>query len=153
MNRIFISAVIGALVLAGLMVFQATQADSTAVVLPSVLVEPGAPAERNRIRVAGRVSKAEILYSVTPKFELRFSIDNPGSVASDHGLLNVVYQGIKPDMFASGRDVIIDGNFKNGSLEATKLLTQCPSKYEAPKPTDRYPGGLVETAPGAKKAD
>ena len=141
MNRIFISIVVAVVLIGGLMVFQATQADSTAVVLPSDLVVAGAPSSRPRIRVAGRVSKAEVKYSVTPKFELTFSIDNPGTPASEQGLVKVIYQGIKPDMFATGRDVIIDGNFNSGTLEATKLLTQCPSKYEAPKPTDRYPGG------------
>ena len=50
------------------------------------------------------------------------------------GTVPVVYFGVKPDMFAPGRDVIIDGNLEGGTLHATKLLTQCPSKYEPPDP-------------------
>ena len=37
-------------------------------------------------------------------------------------------------MFTAGRDVIIDGEYKDGVLQAQKLLTQCPSKYEPPSP-------------------
>ena len=78
-------------------------------------------------------------YAVTPGFLLRFSIINPGkgdqAVPVDpKQTIPVVYQGIKPDMFTPGRDVIIDGEFRDGILYASKLLTQCPSKYEPPSP-------------------
>ncbi len=53
-------------------------------------------------------------------------------------LVPVVYQGLRPDMFEAGRDVIIDGEFKDGVVIASSLLTQCPSKYEAPSPEGKY---------------
>jgi cytochrome c-type biogenesis protein CcmE len=37
-------------------------------------------------------------------------------------------------MFQAGRDVLIDGDFKNGTIVAAKLQTQCPSKYEPAMP-------------------
>jgi cytochrome c-type biogenesis protein CcmE len=38
----------------------------------------------------------------------------------------------KPDMFAAGRDVIVEGRLKrNGTIEARQVLTSCPSKYSA----------------------
>jgi cytochrome c-type biogenesis protein CcmE len=46
----------------------------------------------------------------------------------------VVYQGLKPDMFAAGRDVLIDGDYVGGVIKAAKLQTQCPSKYEPVAP-------------------
>jgi len=36
-----------------------------------------------------------------------------------------------PDMFAEGRDVIIEGRYNAGSaLSAKTIMTSCPSKYE-----------------------
>jgi cytochrome c-type biogenesis protein CcmE len=49
--------------------------------------------------------------------------------------LAIHYQGIVPDMFAEDRDVIVEGEYipsPNGNvLEATAVMTTCPSKYEA----------------------
>jgi len=134
MNYRFISLVIAFVVLGGVLTFQATRQGTSDVILPSALAaEP--EVVRPRIRVAGRVSTDPIHYEVEPRFELRFTILDPGSKDQAGQRLPVVYNGIRPDMFAPGRDVIIDGNMENGVLTATNLLTQCPSKYEAPKPT------------------
>jgi cytochrome c-type biogenesis protein CcmE len=44
----------------------------------------------------------------------------------------VHYQGILPDMFAEGRDVIIEGRYEAGNaLMAKTIMTSCPSKYES----------------------
>lgn len=56
----------------------------------------------------------------------------------------VLYQGLRPDMFSAGRDVIIDGEYRDGVVVASTLLTQCPSKYEAPSPEERYLGSEGE---------
>src|ERR1700730_12699740 len=38
----------------------------------------------------------------------------------------------KPDMFAAGRDVIVEGRLaSDGTIEARQVLTSCPSKYIA----------------------
>ena len=138
MNRVFVSLVTLALVLGCLLVFQASRVGTSDVLLPSKLAAEPAGASVPRIRVAGRVSTDPIEYAVQPTFELKFTVLDPGAKGGGAGLIPVVYRGVKPDMFAPGRDVIMDGNFTGGALEATKLLTQCPSKYEAPKPTDVY---------------
>jgi cytochrome c-type biogenesis protein CcmE len=43
----------------------------------------------------------------------------------------VVYRGSVPDLFRSGRDVVVDGRVRNGSFVAVPgtLVTKCPSKY------------------------
>ncbi len=138
MNRVFFSLVFVALVVGGLLVYQASQVGTSDVLLPSKLAAEYVGQSVPRIRVAGRVSSDPIRYAVEPGFELRFTVLDPGAKDLGAGVLPVVYRGVKPDMFATGRDVIMDGNFAGGELEATKLLTQCPSKYEAPKPTDQY---------------
>ena len=45
--------------------------------------------------------------------------------------LAVRYNGILPDMFAEGRDVIVEGRVTDRTFHAETLLTTCPSKYEA----------------------
>jgi cytochrome c-type biogenesis protein CcmE len=43
----------------------------------------------------------------------------------------VVYKGILPDMFAEGREVVVEGRYDAPGLRAKQLMTSCPSKYEA----------------------
>jgi cytochrome c-type biogenesis protein CcmE len=42
----------------------------------------------------------------------------------------VAYRGILPDMFAAGREVVVEGRYGDGALAARQILTSCPSKYE-----------------------
>jgi cytochrome c-type biogenesis protein CcmE len=46
----------------------------------------------------------------------------------------VVYKGSVPDLFKTGRDVVVDGRLRNGVFVAVPdtLVTKCPSKF-APK--------------------
>jgi cytochrome c-type biogenesis protein CcmE len=43
----------------------------------------------------------------------------------------VVYHGTVPDLFKTGRSVVVDGRLRNGVFVAVpgSLLTKCPSKY------------------------
>jgi cytochrome c-type biogenesis protein CcmE len=56
----------------------------------------------------------------------------------DSGATPVVYRGVLPDMFAEGREVVIEGRWQEGRLAAQQIMTSCPSKYEpAPAGADR----------------
>ena len=44
--------------------------------------------------------------------------------------VQVAYRGILPDMFAPGREVVVEGRYGDGALAARQILTSCPSKYE-----------------------
>lgn len=46
----------------------------------------------------------------------------------------VLYTGSVPDLFKTGRDIVVDGRLVNGTFvaEPGSLITKCPSKY-APK--------------------
>jgi cytochrome c-type biogenesis protein CcmE len=95
------------------------------------------------IRVAGRVKPGNIAWdpnSLTLKFEIAPipDIDANGApvkpvsaVAGDPASFRVVAAGEpKPDMFAPGRDVIVEGKLNpDGSIAATQVMTSCPSKY------------------------
>ena len=128
MGKIFISLVIGFIVIGTLIVYQATTGTSSLVFSPSELLAKGVPV--NRIRVGGKVVDP-VSYQTEPSFELRFQVEDP---AGHSGTVPVVYRNLKPDMFQAGRDVLIDGDYVAETLEAAKLLTQCPSKYEPPSP-------------------
>ena len=45
----------------------------------------------------------------------------------------VTYRGVLPDMFAEGREVVVEAHFANETLAARQIMTSCPSKYEAKK--------------------
>ena len=46
--------------------------------------------------------------------------------------VTVVYKGSVPDLFRSGRDVVVDGKLQSGVFVAVPntLVTKCPSKYQ-----------------------
>ena len=120
-------------VLAGLMIFQALKGGTAPVLLPSQLLARSTDTALSRVRVGGRVAdNAPVEYKIDPPIELRFAVLDPGDTGGVP--VPVVYPGLKPDMFSPGRDVIIDGEFVNGTIMASRLLTQCPSKYEPPLP-------------------
>lgn len=137
MNRVFISIVVVFVVVAGLAIFQATRETAAAVVLPSELRAQAEEHANAPIRVAGRVAASAIDSTLEPEITLRFSIIDPGpkrEVNEKEVPLRVFYRGLKPDMLQPGRDVIIDGAYRDGILVADRLMTQCPSKYEPPAP-------------------
>jgi len=47
--------------------------------------------------------------------------------------IGVVYDGLMPDAFGEGREVVVEGVYDPAGrqLHASKLVTKCPSKYEA----------------------
>ena len=95
------------------------------------------------LRVAGRVKSDNIAWdpsTLTLRFEIGEIPDAPDSsagvkpvAATDAPGFKVTCVGQpKPDMFAPGRDVIVEGRLQpNGQIVATQVLTSCPSKYKA----------------------
>jgi cytochrome c-type biogenesis protein CcmE len=130
MGKVFISLVIAFIVCGGALVYMATQDTSSLVLSPSEVLSKGSSRDLKRIRVGGRVVEP-ITYQTEPQMVLSFSVKNP---EGGEGVVPVVYRGLKPDMFAAGRDVLIDGDYIGGSIQAAKLQTQCPSKYEPAVP-------------------
>jgi cytochrome c-type biogenesis protein CcmE len=64
------------------------------------------------------------------RFRLRDVKDTSGATVP------VVYTGSVPDLFASGRDIVVDGTLKNGTFVAAPgtMVTKCPSKYTSGPP-------------------
>jgi len=59
---------------------------------------------------------------------LRFRLRQIGGTAT----VPVVYTGSVPDLFRAKRDIVVDGQLRNGVFVAFPgtLVTKCPSKYQ-----------------------
>jgi len=79
-----------------------------------------------RVSLMGQVigTPAGDAHAAGLRFKLR---DVKGSTS-----VPVVYKGSVPDLFRSGRDVVVDGKLRNGVFVAVPntLVTKCPSKYQ-----------------------
>ena len=86
------------------------------------------------VRVAGRVQDGSIQWDPAAlNLTFRLMPIEPGTIpVSDIPTgVPVSYQGILPDMFAEGRDVIVEGLYTlEQQLVASTIMTSCPSKYE-----------------------
>jgi cytochrome c-type biogenesis protein CcmE len=91
------------------------------------------------LRIAGRVVNGPITWdpaTLTLKFAIAPIPDGttaaikPVAAGSPVQPLKVIAVGEpKPDMFAPGRDVIVEGRLDGGVVNATQVMTSCPSKY------------------------
>jgi cytochrome c-type biogenesis protein CcmE len=77
------------------------------------------------LRVSGKVKPGTIRKSVDHRvYDFK--------VTDGKATLPVHFKGIVPDLFRDGADVIVEGKFRrDGVLVASKVMTACPSKYEA----------------------
>lgn len=79
------------------------------------------------LRVTGKVTDDPIHWDVQ-NLSLAFVI------GEGDDRVPVRYKGIKPDMFQTGVDVIVEGRVgQDGILVASILMTSCPSKYQEEK--------------------
>ncbi len=79
----------------------------------------------DRLRMGGVVLEGSITTDVK-KLDVNFKIHQ------DEHVIDVFYNGITPDMFRDGSDVILEGSFtEDGVFVADLLMAKCPSKYES----------------------
>jgi cytochrome c-type biogenesis protein CcmE len=64
---------------------------------------------------------------------MRFQLKDIGDTKAAR--IPVVYHGSVPDLFKTGRDIVVDGTLRNGVFVAKRgsLITKCPSKYTPAK--------------------
>jgi cytochrome c-type biogenesis protein CcmE len=80
-------------------------------------------------RLDGVVAPGSVVYDQrAPKLQFKMTDLKDGKER-----IAVVYEGLMPDAFADGREVVVEGSYRHAdrALYATKLVTKCPSKYEA----------------------
>lgn len=92
-------------------------------------------AGRERVRVMGFVDEGSVMED-PQRLVTSFRIRNEASTRS----LAVRYDGVLPDLFRDGANLIAAGRLDaEGTFVADDLMTKCPSKYE----------GLGEEHPGS----
>ncbi len=110
-----------------------------------LLAASAADVAQRGVQVDGFVAEGTERYDMGAK-ELRFQVRDTAKTA----FVNVVYrEGLKPDTFAEGQGVVVSGKYLAASktIEADKLMTKCPSKYEAEPPAS----GEMASAAGPAK--
>ena len=76
-------------------------------------------------KVGGKVVANSVIQCKTP-FELDFAIDD-----EEGRRLDCSYEGIVPDPFAEGREVILQGTLDASHvMVVSKITVKCPSKYQ-----------------------
>ncbi len=116
-----------AVLLASALVYTTFSA-STEASTPSDLkasAEPGRSYELTGKVVDGSVARA----GESLRFDVR---DRDGTVS-----VPVVYEGVVPDPFREGREVIVSGELDDGRFVAERdsLITKCPSKFTSEENT------------------
>ncbi len=121
-KRFIISGVIILLAL-GYLGYMGFQSSATYYYTVSELTEQGSSLHDENVRVNGQVASGSVQQETTGR-TLRFTIiDGKES-------LPVVYQGVVPDAFKVGNDVVIEGHLNSGGVfQAHTILVKCPSKY------------------------
>jgi cytochrome c-type biogenesis protein CcmE len=98
----------------------ATEASSPSQLLKSN-VSPG-----RQIELTGKVAAGSVERSGDT---LRFRVRDRNGSAS----VPVVYEGVVPDPFRVGREVVVTGHLRDGVFVGNRdsLVTKCPSKFQA----------------------
>jgi cytochrome c-type biogenesis protein CcmE len=107
--------------LAGGLMFTSFTADTPATTPSELLSKKGS----GDYKLTGKVVDGSVKRNGE---ELTFQIrDRDGTEA-----VPVTYTGVVPDPFRDGREVIVDGQLKDGTFVAERdsLVTKCPSKFE-----------------------
>jgi cytochrome c-type biogenesis protein CcmE len=110
-----------AAVLAVFLLYTSIAGGGTPVVRPSQLA-----GHDGRVSLMGQVvgTPSGDAHAAGKRFQLR---DVKGTTT-----VTVIYKGSVPDLFKTGRDVVVDGRLRNGVFIAVPdtLVTKCPSKYQ-----------------------
>ena len=89
------------------------------------LLEQGNSIYNENVRVNGQVAPGSVEQESTGRV-LRFVIVD----VEEEGSLPVSYQGVVPDTFKVGNEVVVEGRLNSdGVFQASTLMPKCPSKY------------------------
>jgi len=124
----FIFGISAILVTVGYLVW--TSVDQTKMYMITVpeFLGSGEAYANSTVRIAGKVAPGSVQFDSASR-DLRFTVVD---MNGQPGEVKVQYNGLLPDMFAEDRDVVVEGVHTNASpFKATKVMTSCPSKYQA----------------------
>ena len=91
----------------------------------SELIGQGSSIYGENVRVNGQVAPGSMEQESAGRI-LKFTMIDVGGEEN----LPVVYQGVVPDTFKVGNDIVIEGHLNSGGVfQANSLVTKCPSRY------------------------
>lgn len=109
----------------GYMIYSAVAANSEYYLTVSEVYAMGEQARQGQIKIGGTVVEGSIVWDRATN-AVSFDI-----VDDKKQTMPVSYQGVVPDSFQPGAEVILEGKVtENGGFAATTLLAKCASKYE-----------------------
>ncbi|HEX9689609.1 MAG TPA: cytochrome c maturation protein CcmE [Thermoanaerobaculia bacterium] len=88
---------------------------------------------KGMVQVMGGLDKASDRYDTSTQ-SLSFDLMDEGG-----GRMPVVYGGTRPANFKDAISIVAIGRFRDGRIEAEKLLVKCPSKYQGAEVDRAYP--------------
>ena len=89
----------------------------------SELTEQGSSIYGENVRVNGQVAPGSVQQETAGR-TLSFTI------TEGEESLPIIYQGVVPDSFKVGNDVVVEGNLdSSGIFQANTLMAKCPSRY------------------------
>jgi len=110
------------------LIYTGVQASGSYYRTVSEVVAMGSAASNMSLRMEGKVVSGTIVKD-TSNLKLNFSITDKSGKS-----IPVYFEGVVPDMFQDSIDVVVEGKLaRDGKFVATKLLTSCPSRYDAAK--------------------
>jgi cytochrome c-type biogenesis protein CcmE len=114
--------------LAIFVVYTALAGNGVAEVTPSTVA-----GHAGNVTLVGKVVGKPNTDDAFTKAGMRFRVEDIGGAKPAR--LPVVYRGSVPDLFKTGRDIVVDGTLRNGVFVAKRgsLITKCPSKYTPAK--------------------
>ena len=112
----------------GYLIFTGVKASGSYYYTVSEVAALGPKAKTVFLRLEGKVLAGTIANDAA-NLKLAFRI-----IDKSNQSMPVVYKGAAPDNFQEGTNVVVEGHIDDsGQLVATKLLTSCPSRYDAAK--------------------
>ena len=127
-TKIIVKTLVGVIIIGGgigYFVYQAMQSSWSYYYSVDEFTKSETTAQKYSSRIAGRVQKDSIKHDLE-KMSLSFILSGANATVP------VVYNGLVPDNFEQGREVVVQGQLDtNGVFQANKLMTKCESKYKA----------------------
>jgi cytochrome c-type biogenesis protein CcmE len=90
---------------------------------------------KGAVQVMGGLDKTSDRYDTSTQ-QLSFDLVDP-----EGNRMPVLYGGTRPANFKDAVSIVAIGRYRNGRIEAEKLLVKCPSKYQGSEVERAYPSG------------
>ena len=132
-NKKFIIGAIIVLVAIGFLSVRAFAGSATYYYDVDEMVQKGASVSGETVKVRGFIDEGSVVRQAEGA-TLNFILADEGRKSK----LPVVYQGVVPDTFKEGSELVCEGSLNtDGVFRATVLMPKCPSKYT---PAPSQPG-------------